>query len=367
MKDKAGSTITSKQLIFIIVGSQVGIRFLYLPRDVSRIAGEDAWLAVLLAALAPIIIVFLIDRLGKLMPEMSFTQISQALFGKVLGSLLIVLFVVYAIGFESLIVRIFSEVTKIYLLPKTPLAVVLFMYVFNIVYIGSKGARVIGRLNELLFYLLLANFLVLLIPLGEADYTNILPVGEAGWDGIARGALMAIYYYAGVEILLVFYSLVNRKDEIVKAGLIATAITTALYVSIVVVCELVFGVTGMQKQLFPALILLKVVQIPVIERLEFIFLFFWLGMGARPAINMSFAAALSFTQLINVDEKKYLPYLLMGVGSAIFILALLPGDILAVFKLAEYAGYAFYVIGIAYPLIFYIMALARGERVKQSA
>jgi len=138
-------------------------------------------------------------------------------------------------------------------------------------------------------------------------------------------------------------------------------------VSITVICELVFGVSGMQTQLFPALILLKVVQIPVIERLEFIFLFFWLGMGARPAINMGFAAALSLTQILKIDEKKYLPYVLLLVGLVIFIAAMLPKDLLAVFKLSEYAGYAFYVVGIVYPIIFYIVALACGEKVKQSA
>lgn len=367
MKDKAGSTITSKQLIFIIVGSQLGIRILFLPREVSKIAGEDAWLCVLIAAIAPIIVIFVIDRLGKRMPDMGFTQMSQALFGKFLGSLLVVLFVGYVIGFESLIVRIFSEVTKLYLLPKTPLTVVLFMYVFTIVYVGNKGLRVIGRLNELLFYLILANFLVLLIPLGQGDYTNLLPVGVSGWDGLAMGSLKAVYYYAGFEVLLVLYSLVNRKDEILKAGMIATGITTGLYVIIVLICELVFGVTGMQKQLFPALILLKVVQIPVVERLEFIFLFFWLGMGARSAINTGFAAALSSTQLLNVDEKKYLPYLLIFIGLAIFILALLPKNLLTVFKLGNYVGYGFYVVGIAYPIIYYITALARGEKGQQSA
>lgn len=367
MKDKAGSTITSKQLIFIIVGSQVGIRILFLPREISQVAVEDAWLCVLLAAIAPIIIIFLIDRLGKHIPDMGYTQMSQALFGKFLGSLLVIIFIAYVIGFESLIVRIFSEVTKLYLLPKTPLPIVLLMYVFTVVYVGNKGLRVIGRLNELLFYLILANFLVLLIPLGSGDHTNLLPVGVSGWDGIAMGSLKAVYYYAGVEILLVLYSLVNRKDEILKAGIIATAITAGLYVSIVVICELVFGVTGIQKQLFPALILLKVVQIPVVERLEFIFLFFWLGMGARSAINTGFVAALSLAQLLHVDEKKYLPYILIFIGCAIFILALLPKDLLTVFKISPYAGYGFYVIGIAYPIIYYITALVRGKKVQPSA
>ncbi len=367
MKDKAGSTITSKQLIFVIVGSQVGIRFLFLPREVSLVAREDAWLAVLIAAIAPIFMIFMIDRLGKRMPDMGFSQMSQALFGKLLGSCLIIIFVAYIIGFEALIVRIFCEVTKLYLLPKTPLAVVLFMYVFTIVYVASKGARVVGRLNELLFYLLLANFLILLIPLSNADYTNILPVGTSGWNGISRGTLMAVQYYAGVEILMVLYSLVNKKEEILKAGIIAAVITTGLYVSIVVICELVFGVYGMQKQLFPALILLKVVQIPVVERLEFIFLFFWLGMGARPSINMGFAASLSLTQMFNIDEKKYLPYTILGVGVVLYILALLPQDLLTVLRLSNYAGYSFVAVGIIYPLIFYITSLIRGKKVNQSA
>ncbi|PKM78395.1 MAG: hypothetical protein CVU90_02540 [Firmicutes bacterium HGW-Firmicutes-15] len=367
MKDKAGSTISSKQLIFLIIGSQIGIRLLYLPREITGIAQEDAWLAMLIATIVPIVSLFLIDRLGKRMPEMGFTQMSQALFGRFFGSILIILFIVYVIGFESVVVRIFSEVTKLYLLPRTPLVVIVFMFIFTVVYAGSKGARVIGRLNELLFYLLLVNFLVLMIPIGEADYTNLLPVGEAGWDGIGRGVLIAAQYYAGIEILLVFYSLVNRKDEILKAGIIATGITAVLYVVIVLICESVFGVAGMQHQLFPGLVLLKVVQIPVIERLEFIFLFFWMGMGARPAINMGFAASLSLTQLLKLDEKKYLPYLLMVIGLAMYILALLPPNLLTVFDMARYAGYGFYVIGIVYPLIYLIMAFARGGKVKQSA
>ncbi len=358
--------ISSKQLIFIIVGSQMGLGIFSLPRLITGKAGKDAWMAVILGAIVPFLSIYLIERLGRSMPEMVFTQMAQALFGKRIGSLLISLFIAYVIFFESIVVRIFSEVTKLYLLPQTPLAVVLFMYVLVIIYVGTKGARVIGRLNELMFYLLLVALLVLLIPLGQSDYTNLLPVGHAGLGKIVSGAIAASYYYAGTEILLVFYSLVSKKEEVLKAGCMALLITVLLYLAMVVICQLVFGVIALQKIIWPGLILLKITQVPLFERLEFIFLFFWLGTGARPALNMCFAASLSLSQLLNIDEQKYNTYSLMFIGLGLYILALIPNDALAAFKLADYAGYVFFVIGLGYPLLFHMAVFWRGGKVEKS-
>ncbi|MDD3364894.1 MAG: endospore germination permease [Syntrophomonas sp.] len=367
MQDKAGSLISSKQLIFMIVGTQVATEIFALPRVVSAKAGEDAWIAVILGALVPFISLFLIERLGKRMPEMGFTQMTQALFGKIIGSFLVVIFVAYAIFFESIVVRILAEVARLYLLPKTPVAVIIFIFIFITIYIGTKGLRVIARLNELLFYIILLNLLLLiLIPLGMADYTNILPVGEVGLDGLVRGALTTGFQYQGIEILLVFYTLVTKKNEVLKAGTTALAITTLLYAGVVLVCELVLGITSIQKLIWPALTLLKTPQIPVFERLEFIFLFFWMGMGVRPLLNMSFASSLSLSQLFKIDQKKYLPYFMILIGLGMYILALLPHDIFVTYKLADYAGYAFLVIGLGYPLLYHMMAFLRGKKVGES-
>ncbi len=362
MKDKTGSTISSKQLIFVIIGSQIGAGIFALPRMVSAKSGEDAWISVILGALLPALSVFLIERLGRRMPQMGFTQMARVLFGKIAGSVLIVLFIAYVLFFESLVVRSFAEIAKLYLLPKTPLFVVLLFIIISIVYIGGKGARVLGRLNEILFYFGVMLLLILIIPGGQADYTNILPVGEAGLESIARGALTTTYSFAGSEVLLVFYSLVNRKEEVLKASLIAVSITMVLYFAMVMTCLLVFGVYSLQKILWPGLMLLKVSQVPVLERMEFVFLVFWMGMGARPAINMGFAASLTLSQLLKIDEKKYNIYSLLFIGLGMYILSIIPRDLLSVFKLWDYAGYGFLVIGLGYPLLFLITSLMRGGK-----
>lgn len=363
MQDRTGSMITNKQLIFIIIGAQIGTGIFSLPRVASNMAREDAWISILLGALVPVISLYFIVILGRRIPRLSFTDMSRALFGKYLGSLLIILFIAYVIFFESIPLRLFSEITQQYLLPRTPLSVILLMYTIAVVYTGSKGLRVIGRLNELVFYLLLVSFLVLFIPLGQGDYTNILPVGQAGFAAIFGGATHTALAFAGIEILLILYPLVTEQQKVLKAGMIALSITTSFYLAIMIICELVFGVSGLKEQLFPGLVLLKIVQVPILERLEFIFLFFWLGAGARPVINMIFAASLSTTQLFKLDEKKFLTYTLIINSLVVYILAWLPKDILQVFKLADYAGYAFYAAGVALPLLYLIMAFIKGDKV----
>ncbi|MBP8820394.1 MAG: GerAB/ArcD/ProY family transporter, partial [Syntrophomonadaceae bacterium] len=61
----SNDTITSKQLIFIIIGAQIGMGIFSLPRVVGTQAQQDAWLAILLGGLLPLLILIIIERLGR--------------------------------------------------------------------------------------------------------------------------------------------------------------------------------------------------------------------------------------------------------------------------------------------------------------
>jgi len=56
--------MTSKQIGFMILGTLVGINFLTIPRTASEWAQQDAWIAVLIGALLPLVVLVLIERLG---------------------------------------------------------------------------------------------------------------------------------------------------------------------------------------------------------------------------------------------------------------------------------------------------------------
>ncbi|MDD2373568.1 MAG: endospore germination permease, partial [Syntrophomonadaceae bacterium] len=283
------------------------------------------------------------------------------LFGRWLGSAMVFLFVVYAVFFQSTVVRLFTEITIAFLLPRTPAPVVTLMVVLGAVYIINKGARVVARVNEVLFWIILPLLFIVMAPLVNADYTEILPVGEAGVKAVAQGVLSSTNAYAGMEVLLVFYFLVKSKGEIIKAGILGLGWTTLAYLIVTLVCLLVWGSETIQVINWPMLTLLKTIKFPVLERPELFLLAVWMGVGIRPTMNMGFAAAYSLSEVLHVERDKYFHRVVIFIAVLIYILALLPPNLIVAFKWAQYAGYTSLLAGLLYPLLMLVIAVIRGK------
>lgn len=353
--------ISSKQLIYIIIGSQIGVSVFILPRLAVDGARQDAWLAVLLGVLLPFLVLFIIERLGRRLPKSNFVIMNQQLFGRWLGSGIIFLFIFYMIFVQSTIVRIFSELTSVFLLPKTPLPVIMLSIILAAVYIISGGARVIGRLNEILFWVIFPLSFIIFAPLINADYTYLLPVGEAGLAGLSRGILATSTAYAGIEVLLIFYFLVSDKKKVLKAGLLGLAWTCFFNISVTLVCLLVWGSEMITMINWPALTVLNSVEFSFLERPEIFILSVWLAVGTRPVFTIGFAAAYSLSEVLRIDRTKYFPAAAIAIALPIYILALLPKNLIVAFKWSEYAGYFFIFFGLFYPLLMLSSAVIQNK------
>lgn len=359
MGSKAQGSITSKQLVFVFLGATIGIGALSIPRSLVSVAGQTAWMALPIGALAPLMSLFMINRIYQRMPGLNFIELNQRLFGKIAGFVVVILFVLYIIIFESLVIRNFADVTKIYMLPATPLWVILFLIAFSVYYVISKGSRVVARMNEIIFYILFLTLFTGLIALSQADYTNLLPLWEIDPAGLMKGILSSTFAFEGLEILVVIYSLVDKKERVFKAGMIALGFTTAVYIYVVILGILVLSPTLLDSLLWPGIYYYKTVSFTAFPRLEFILLAFWVGLGARPAITMGFAASLSLSQLFKVSDQRF-SLLVLAVVAAMFGLAFIPSDVFAVFKDWDYIGVMSLGASLLYPAVLNLTALIRG-------
>lgn len=80
--------ITSKQLIFIIIGTQISAGVLSLPRLVAGEAAQHAWISVLVGAVPSFLAIALICYLYSRFNDPDFVNVSKRLFGRYLGSTL---------------------------------------------------------------------------------------------------------------------------------------------------------------------------------------------------------------------------------------------------------------------------------------
>lgn len=360
MGNKADASITSKQLVFVFLGATIGIGILSLPRTLVSSAGQTAWMALPVAALSPLLSLWMIERLYRRMPGLNFVELNQRLLGKIAGFIAVVLFVVYIVIFESLVIRTFADVTKIYMLPSTPLWVILLLIAFSVYYVVSKGSRVVARMNELIFYIMFVTLFVGLIPLPQGDYTNLLPVWEIDGVGLMKAILNSSFAFEGIEILLIVYSLVDKKEKILKAGFIALAFTLALYIYVLILGILVLSPTLLNSLLWPGIFYYKTVSFSAFPRLEFILLAIWVGLGARPAITMGFAASLSLGQLFKISDQRF-SLLVLAVVAAIYGMAFIPDDIFDVFQTWNYVGIMALAASLLYPALLTLVAFVRGD------
>lgn len=349
--------MTSKQLVFFFLGTMIATGILTLPRVASKDAGQDAWIAVLIGALVPILSLYMIERLCRKFPDQGFIDISIKLFGRYLGGFLVLLFMFYGLFFSAVVVRVFAEITATYMLPRTPQYVIVLLLSLGIAYVAAKGTKVVGRINELLFYIFLLLLLLTLTSLKVSEVTNLLPVGDSGIMAILKSSLSTSWAFAGVEILFVVYSMVTRKDEVIKAGLTALTIALILYLLATMVCLVVYGANLMQQVLFPTLGLLKVVDFPLIHRLEFFFLAFWLGLGARPLMNFTLATSFTCTGFLGLDVNKYYPKIVLVVILITGVIAEFPRNTIQALQWSSYAGYAFLIVALVYPFLYHLAAM----------
>lgn len=348
----------------MIVGTMVGISFLALPRIAAASSQQDAWIAVVIGSLLPLLVLLLIERLGRRFPDMDFIEMSQALFGKLAGSLLVAILGIHMLLAAVTVTIRFAYVDSIYLLQDTPMWAICLLILLASMYVAGHGGKVVARINELMFYIYLPTLLLFLpFLLNLSDYTNLLPVGESGLGNIARGSFDASLYFGRMEFLMVAYFMVTRRDEVLKAGVSALTYITMGYLALTLACLLALGPENLPNHISPMLGLFKAVSFPIMERIDMFFIAVW-SVAFRPVFNLLCLSAFSFTRLFNLQEKKraYL-LILIAIGSFAYLLTFIPRSALDVIQYTDGYVYTYPAVGLGYPLLYHLAATLRGRKV----
>lgn len=360
MKSNSGMEITSKQLVFIMIGTMLGSGILSLPRLAAKEAGQDAWFAVILGGLFPLASLSLIRLLYKKNKADSFVQLCSKVGGKWIGGLFCIVFAIYSLITASTLLRVFIEVISMFLLTDTPIFVKLLMMLAVSAYMAATNAKVIGRVNEFLFYLLLPIiFFALPAIIENSDIRNLMPVFNHSLTDYAKASLTTGLAYSGFELYIIFHPYVVREKEAYPASIYALIITIVIYLYFVVGSTMVFGAKLLQDFTWPTLRLLATAEVPVFERIEFFFIQWWIAVSFRPITIQYFCAGHIFTELFKLKSQTWS---ILAIFPVIIFTAYYHESIFAIFKFSDYVGLTALAIGIALPLMLIIIGLFTGRK-----
>ncbi|MDY0406329.1 GerAB/ArcD/ProY family transporter [Virgibacillus sp. 179-BFC.A HS] len=120
IKKSPTSSFRSFYLFFIVVTMQVGVGIMGAPRWIFIHARQDSWISILIAWLAIAIVVAIMLLILKQYENADIFGIQVDIFGKWIGTLLGLIFIVYFFISNLVVLATYIEVIHVFLYPDLP-------------------------------------------------------------------------------------------------------------------------------------------------------------------------------------------------------------------------------------------------------
>ncbi|WP_408010239.1 GerAB/ArcD/ProY family transporter [Pseudalkalibacillus sp. A8] len=343
---KESLTVSPFFLFFLIHGTQTGIGMLSFQSKLIIGAEQDAWISLLIVGLSFHLLIVMIYFLLKNSNNGDIISLHQQLFGKWLGNFLSFCIYGYTIIIVSTVIRSYVEILQVWVFQHIHLWELSLLIVLVVTYIVSRGFRVVTGICFWSIFLPSLLLLSLYFPLKFANWNNLLPFFSHSISDYIVSSKQTITHFLGPEYLLIYFPFIKNNHRSQKWAHFAIVYTTIIYMIIMIVSLLYFNVGQLEATLWPTLIFSKIIQLPLIERFEYIYIFTWLlvilstccvclwsgtrilriTVDLKPKTSLWISSIIIFIIAINLRNKssiEFIESLLSTIGS-IFVYCYIP-------------------------------------------
>lgn len=379
-KTVSKSTITSYQAFTLLYSTLFGVGVLTLPRDVGEMAGNDLVWVILLSGLPVLLLVYLIGFLCRRFPGMTMIQFSAEILGsekrewigRILSIPFILMMVVFFILGVTTVLRVFGETISSSMLRHTPLEAILLVFILTAAFGAGSKMGAIAKLNEFLFPITLAPFLLMLFAAFQrGDITNVLPLFQIDPSRIFKSVMKGTYSFAGYLVIMMFAGFYQDPGRMRKVHTVSLLTVIASYWYLCVISLGVLGVDEINRVMFPVLEVAKSVMLEdmFFERIEAAILSIWLVAAFTSIMNLYAAFVQAIIEFFKLSEKyrRWIAFLTMP---GFFLLAMIPQNVPQIGRYEEFVGVYEVVVSLFIPLFLLLVAVIRrkkGEKVREIA
>ncbi len=290
-------------------------------------AKQDAWLSCVISVFICLGYVYFLYKCATGMGKKNYIEYLESVYGKVLGKIIGLLYVLFAFIGTCSLLAYFGYFTTTQILTDTPIEVLNMLFALLIIIVVRAGIEVIARTGELLsawFFILLIGLIIFLLP--EIELERLSPLYEASFSDHAK----AIYNFVSIAgfpmilFLMFFPKNINRPDKSKWNFLSGTFIGTTTVTFVTVLCILVLGASTTARQLYPSYVLAKTISLfEIIERLESVMAGIWVISIFFKSALYFYACVIAFAQILGVKKYQFLVFPL-GIISIIFSVIVYP-------------------------------------------
>ncbi|MCL1842406.1 MAG: endospore germination permease, partial [Defluviitaleaceae bacterium] len=340
--------ISMRQLQILIILSAMGTGVIVLPRRAAEFLPEgaqDGWIIAIGLTVVAMIFGALVSTAARLSQKaaeqscgatgLSFIQSVSVLLTKpvayTIGAVMWAK-LVFAAGLE---LRLFLQMTRDVMLPRTPLWVVGAVMLLACAYAAVKGMEARARVGEVLFALMILPFLFMfVVAVMDADFSNLQPIFVNDARSLIYGTLRLGFILTGLECLLLVSPYVPRKKSLTRSVVGALGFAGIIITGITIVTIAKLG-RGTDSAAWPVLAMMDAINLPgsFIERQEALMFGFWIITAFVLGNALLFFGGL----LVNdVFKKTTLRTGVFLTATAVFFISILPISREAIYARMDY-------------------------------
>jgi spore germination protein KB len=229
-------------------------------------AKQDAWIVVLIAMLIGFVLIWVYTELQKNFPQENFAEIIIKILGKYLGTPLVLFYGLFFLYAATRNFRDFGELIVTTFLTKTPMIVVLIVFMLTALYILFLGFEVLGRTSEIVLPTILFSLISVVIMIGISGRIHLEELTPILADGL-QPVFKEVYPkfvnfpFGEAAVFMMCWCYSDSKQNVRKFSFLAIGIAGMILTLINVVTICVLGVPIAGAATIPFLAVIKLINI----------------------------------------------------------------------------------------------------------
>jgi spore germination protein (amino acid permease) len=354
--------LVSPSLVFFLIHSiQIGVGILGYQRTIAESAGYDAWIGVLITGCAIHLIIWMMYGILK-RGKGDLLSIHKDVFGKWMGGFLSIIWLIYFAAIGVIVLRTYIEVVQVWMFPHLATWSYSLLFLILVYYVVSGGFRVVTGICFLgviiPFYLLLT----FVFPLEFTNFSNLLPIWTHSTKEILLSAKGMTLSFLGFSTLFIYYPFIKQPEKSQKHAHLGHLLTTIIYLMVAIITFAYFSEAQLDKSIWATLTMWKIVEMPFVERFEYIGITSW-TLVILPNICLAvWASSRGMKQLFKIKHRTALKILL----AVVFVAVCLLDERKKIELISNAVGqFGFILITTYIPLLFIICMIRHKVRTKK--
>jgi spore germination protein (amino acid permease) len=275
-------------------------------------AKQDAWICLLSYSLIGILLQIIYITLYNKYPEDTLVTYMPKIYGKFIGSILGIMYIVYFTYAATRVFRDFSELISAFSLQHTSKLIFGMVFIITIIYAIYNGIENISNLVQLCFLIIIiikiGSFFLISSMSDVVKLYNLKPILSDGILSVLKKSWRLIAFpYGETLVFTMLYPLVIENNKIKKVAILSI-VTEAILLSLNNILFIsTLGVNFATSTNFPLLETYRLIQISdFFSKTDIIFILLFLVGGFFKICIFLYAAVLGTSQILNLKNTRFL-------------------------------------------------------------